>query len=756
MRLIFRGLLILALFGVLGSIYVREKIIIMLKERTVARTSVIYSRVFSLYRGMHAEGVNLPLRLKRAGYLEVDGRPTSPGQFSTSTNEIWVFQRSFPLPNSELQPEALVQISISEDGKFNQIYDHRFSSELEKLVVEPEILSSLGSRESRATELKRLEDFPPHLVEAITSIEDERFQYHFGVDPLAIGRAAVANFQSGKIVQGGSTITQQLAKNLFLTRERSIKRKAFEAIYAVLIETAFNKEQILELYMNEIFLGQEGLTAIHGFGEAASSFFGKPVEDLTIAEAATLAGIIKGPSAYSPRRYPERAAKRRNLVLAKMNELGLITEGELREAKKAKIDTIPPKRSRRAAPYFASFVENSFRTSKVQINSYDATLGVFSTLDGKYQYCADEAIKSTPKNTEVALVAVDPLGGEIRAYIGGRSFSKSQFDRASKAKRQPGSLFKPIVYLTALDGSLNNYRVARTTSLLDDKPLNMKVIGTGEWQPENYDRRFRGEVTVREALYKSLNVPTINLAMKVGLNQIIQTAKVLGIKQRLSAVPSIALGALEATPIEMAQVYQTIANNGLRVPLRSIVSVTDQQHKDILKVYPYSETQVVDPAAAYVLTDMLKDVFKRGTAASHRRLGYNYRPSAGKTGTSNDTKDSWFGGYTPELLAVVWVGNDANKKTGLTGASGALPIWVQFMNCALDGVPESDFLVPGNVVFRKVDLNSGLLMEDWCPGAEPSSEVFVEGTEPLSYCDGSKRSSKVPVKKKKFWNNLWN
>ena len=755
----------------------------LLQKRVVHRSSVVYSRAALVKNGTNLLSLKLHTRLPRVGYQKVSHTPHSPGEFSVSTQRTIVYLREFSRPDGTIQQPSLVEFQLSDRGIVQAIVDKKFNRVLEDVYLEPEVLSLLGNTSTRAVLPKRIEDFPPPLVNAILSIEDERFYTHFGIDPFAIIRAATANFKTGKIVQGGSTITQQLAKNLFLTRDRSYVRKLMEALYAVFIETAFDKEQILELYMNEIFLGQEGNTAIHGFGEASLSFFGKNVEDISVAEAATLAAIIKGPSSYSPRRHPRRAEKRRNVVLGKMRTLGMLNTASYQQAISEKLRTIPPQRTKRIAPYFSSHVTQKFDSLTLSTSRTNTPLALHTTLDTEIQQCATHAVseelerlemaypalRKKGERLEAALVALEPKTGEIRAWVGGRNFNTSQFDRVSLAKRQPGSLFKPIAYLSAFDESLNDYRVARTTSLLVDEPIALEVKGTGMWRPQNYDRKFRGDVTVREALYSSLNIPTVNLALKVGVKNIAKTARLLGIKKNLLAVPSLALGAIEATPLEMAQAYQTIANGGVHVPLKLLQTIVDTESEKISYRMPELSRPVVDEAAVYVLTDVMRDVFHKGTARRAERLGF-IRDAAGKTGTSNDGKDAWFGGFTPSLLAVIWVGFDDNKKTGLTGSTGALPIWVNFMNCALEHIEEKTFVPPENVVFRQVDLRTGLLLDNWCRNPIPATEVFVKDTEPVTYCrdeyddrqwdvlsrpSSGRRKRVTGPRSGEFWDSLW-
>ncbi len=744
-----RGLFALLLFFgivlVFGSIYMRSLVIERMQKRALTSNSSVMSKAFPIERGMHIGKSKLLERMTRLGYAESREQPELPGQYLFNDSELIIYLKDLNIPPKVTQDASLVTISLHSDFTIADIRDLRFQRPLDAVWLEPELLALLGNSSTRAVTPKQLEDFPDNLIQAVISIEDERYFSHFGIDPWAIARAAVANIRSGKIVQGGSTITQQLAKNLLLDSERTFVRKATEAISAILLETAFSKEQILELYLNEVFLGQEGRVALHGFGEASRSFFGKDVSSLTIAEAATLAGIIKAPSSYSPRNHPRRAKKRRDVVLAKLLEKELISNEERDKASNSPIETRAATRSRRRAPYFVDYVTRRFQSLPTQKSIQTGVTRIHTSLDTEYQRCAENAVKTTLSDLEkrykrlkknsiqAALVAVTPSNGEIKAWVGGRDFQKNQFDRVSSAKRQPGSVFKPFVFLTALDKDLNTYRVARTSSVLVDEPMSIPVPGSATWRPQNYDRKFRGDVTVRQALAKSLNVPTIDLAMKVGIENVARTAEIFGFGKDLPKVPSLALGAGEVSPLELAQAYATIVNGGRRIDLSAIRSISQGTQSELVYTAPLEEEQIVSEAAVFVLTDMLRSVIESGTGAGVRRRGFTL-PAAGKTGTSNDARDSWFVGFTPRHLAVAWVGYDSSKPLGLTGAQAAAPLWTEYMKCAAPMEAELDFVPPVGVSYRKIDLASGLLDDGNCPAESVVTEIYVEGSEPVTPC----------------------
>lgn len=730
-----------------GSLYMRTEVIHRLKNQTIASSSVVFSRAFALTRGTKLTAAKLPERAERLGYHKVARVPERRGEYMIGRDAAYIFLRGGLINGSEHQPEQLVQLRLSPDGVISDITALPAERELDRAWLEPEILSLVGESSIRAELPKSLDEFNPLLVKAVLAIEDERFYAHFGIDPLAIMRAATANFRSHRVVQGGSTITQQLAKNLFLDSSRSIVRKLKEAVAAVLIETAFSKDQILEMYLNQVFLGQEGRVAIHGFGEASRSFFDKDAADLSLSESAILAGMIKGPTRYSPRRYPDRAKKRKSIVLQALADQGKITERERAEADKQQLNVVPAQRNKRNAPYFIDYVRREVQNFLSTEDPEAQALHIYSGIDVQMQDCAEKAVRQGLKRLEstykwmtrakepiqAALVATTPSSGETIAWVGGRNYAKNQFDRVSQAKRQPGSSFKPFVYLTALDKDLNTYRVARTTNTLIDEPITLQVAGSGAWEPKNYDNEYHGEVTLREALMKSLNIPTVNLAMKVGINNVARTAALFGFGENLPHVPSLALGAGEVSPLDLARAYGGIANGGSIVDLRPVLAIIKANDEAELYQSPLTERRVASEPAVYVLTTMLRSVIEHGTGQAVRRLGFT-APAAGKTGTSNDSKDAWFVGFTPRILAVVWVGFDDPRELNLTGAAAAAPIWTDFMRCASEMEPQLDFVPPPGVVFAKVDKQSGLLDEGYCPPENVVNEVFVEGTEPVTAC----------------------
>jgi penicillin-binding protein 1B len=746
-----RGLLGLALvtafvLGV-GSYFIRREVIRRVRDRSVTSNAGVFSRPYPLERGMSISRSQTLARLERLAYRKVNTTPEHSGEYELTDDKLFIYFRGAHFGGHPDQESQLVQFDLGSNKEIKNILDVKFRQPMKQAYLEPELLSLLGDSATRASTPKQLHDYPPYLVNALLAIEDERFYQHWGIDPIGLLRAIVVNLRAGHLVQGGSTITQQLAKNLFFTRERSFVRKAFEALSAILVETAFSKEKILELYMNEIFLGQEGNVAIHGFGEAAKAFFGKDVENIDLAEAATLAGIIKAPTSLSPRLNPKASKKRREVVLNKMLEQGYISPEERNRAALENLDIQPAQRNKRIAPYFVDFIR---RKMEEQIQTDDpaaSRLQIITGLDVDYQRCAETAVENGLKRLEqsyprikkskeplqASLISVNPVHGEVLAWVGGRDYGENQFDRVSQSKRQPGSTFKPFVYLTALDKDLNNYRVARTTSILSDEPTAIPVAGGKTWEPKDYEDEYLGDVTVREALTHSLNIPTVQLAMKVGIDAVAHTAALFGFGEDLPHVPSLALGAGEVSAFDLARAYAAIANGGLLINLKPIIAIMLENDPVPVGVPESKEERVASESAVFVLTNMLQSVIESGTGQVVRRMGFQ-SPAAGKTGTSSDTRDAWFVGFTPRTLAIVWVGFDDNKETKLTGAQGAAPIWTEYMKCIAPFEPELDFITPPGVVYRKIDRQTGLLFTPYCPPQNEVTEVFVEGTEPVTPC----------------------
>jgi penicillin-binding protein 1B len=674
--------------------------------------------------------------LSERRYSEVSGSPSRPGDFSISDTSITVFARAFTDQIGQSVPARKESLSWRDtDGM-----PRRF-------VIEPQIISYIGSADSRASSYVQLSSIPASVQNAVLSIEDERFYKHFGLDPYSIARATVRNIMALRFAEGGSTLTQQLAKNLFLSPKKTFTRKLLEVPTALSIERHLSKQEILELYLNEVYLGQEGSIAIHGMPEAASAFFGKNLADLRLEEAATLAGMIKAPSLFNPRRFPDRARDRRDTVLRKMLENEKITETELTLAKSKPIKTVTQQEHRRLAPFFTAELESKLSETLDLEHAARSGLAVYTSLDLSLQRCAEQAVargtaeieKVNPNlsrqdsRLESTLVAIEPYSGLIKAWVGGRDFSESQFNRVTQSTRQIGSTIKPFLYLTALDGSLNSYKVATGASIVEDKPMEFKTKGQKAWAPENFDHDYRGDVTVRYALENSLNMPALYIAERVGIPAVKRALQGFEISAKdFSSVPSLALGALDTNLLRLTSAYGALANGGIFVEPR-LYSVALDGDNERLSSAKIREKRVADEAATFVLTNILQGVIERGTGKGARAKGFT-APAAGKTGTSDSSRDAWFVGFTPTLVAGVWVGLDNNSPTKLTGGGAAAPIWGDFMACAAPFLSTPQFIPPREIQTVAIDQDSGLKATDSCPTSRVVNEVFVSGTEPEHLC----------------------
>jgi penicillin-binding protein 1B len=693
-------------------------------------------------------------------YTEVTSAPSRPGEFSLSEQSLNIFARAY-----------VNHSGVTVAARKERISFGSAAGEAKPVWLEPQVVSYIGSADTRASSYLPIAAIPQIIQHAVLAIEDERFYKHFGVDPISIARATLRNLRALRLVEGGSTLTQQLAKNLFLSPKKTFTRKLQEVPTALALERHLSKEQLLELYLNEVYLGQEGAVAIHGMPEAASTFFGKKLEDLRVDEAATLAGIIKAPSYFNPRRSAERALERRNIVLHKMRELGFISESELNMALARPIKTVARQEHRRLAPFYSAALEAELSQVIDLDTAAGSGLAVYTGLDMAMQRCAEHATqtglatleKAQPRlakdgrRLEAALLAIEPYSGLVKAWVGGRDFSESQFNRVSQANRQIGSTIKPFLYLTALDGSLNSYKVATAASVVEDRPMEIKTKGQRSWSPENFDGEFRGDVTVRYALENSLNMAALYIAERVGISAVKRTTTNFKIAPDIQALPSLALGALDSNLLRITAAYAALANGGVLVNPRMYIAALDGENLR-LSSQKVNETRVADENATYVLTSILEGVLERGTGRGARSKGFT-RPAAGKTGTSDNARDAWFIGFTPNLTAGVWVGFDDNSPLNLTGGAIAAPIWGEFMACSAPYLQEVSFLPPRGVNFVAIDGASGGVATEACPEGQVVREVFVRGTEPKRGCslhsEGERIEGDGSPDKGGFWSSLF-
>jgi len=701
-------------------------------------TSMIFAAPRAVTLGDAISPEEIAAQLRRSGYSE--SRSSRMGWYHLRPDAIEVF----PGPDSYFDEEAGVIKFAGE--RVAQIISLRDNTERTQYLLEPELITNLFDRNREKRRLVRFADIPKVLVDAIISAEDKRFFQHAGFDPLRVIKAAYVDLKGLRIQEGASTLSMQLARSFFLDYRRTWQRKAAEVLITLHLEQKLSKQQIFEYYANQIPLGRRGSFNIHGFGEAAQAYLGKDVRDLTLSEAALLAGLVRGPSFYNPYRHPQRALARRNLVLALMRDNGYITESQYQQAVQTPLALVPPGMESTDAPYFVDLVNdelnNQFQDHDFQADAYR----IYTTLDMNLQRAAVEAVRAGLQEVDeriqrrrrrepglpdpqVALVALDPETGAVRALIGGRNYGMSQLNRVL-ARRQPGSAFKPFVYAAALETALRGGPPLITpASLVTDEPTTF-WFDNRAYTPSNFKHEFHGEVTLRDALAKSMNVATVKVAQMVGYDAVEELAQRAGMNLNIRATPAIALGAYEVTPLEIAGAYTVFANQGVYVKPHWITMVRDRMGNIIYAHKPHRRP-VLDPRVNYLMVNLMEEVLRSGTGAGVRARGF-LLPAAGKTGTSHD---GWFAGFTSRLLCVVWVGFDDNRELNLEGAHSALPIWTEFMKRAAqfrEYRNVREFQAPDGVVSVEIDPLTGQLATSACPSSR--TEVFISGTQPLETC----------------------
>lgn len=707
--------------------------------------SKIYSDSFLLYVGIKVRREDLREKLRRLGYVETPNQPKSKGEYRypPGAAQLEVYLHDFAYP-TEAFKGIPVKISL-QDSVITRIENATTAQELFSLELEPELVTGLYEHTWQERQVVKLNEVPPLLIKAVLAIEDERFYSHHGIDPIGLLRASWVNLKNFGLVQGGSTLTQQLMKNFFLSDERKLSRKAKEAVMALIAERKYSKDEILENYLNEIYLGQKGSQGIFGISEAAQFYFSKQLSELSVSEMALIAGLIRAPNKISPYRSVDAATKRRNVVLTKLLDDQVITRKQYDLAMKEPLRHRELIKVTNDAPFYVDYLKRELAENYSDEVLKQEGLRIFTSLDLHLQKIAERALSAGLKKLEEghaslrrkpeedalegAIIVLRPQTGEIKAMVGGRSYSKSQFNRVFQAKRQPGSVFKPFVYLAAfLHGGQDGTRYY-PDSLVSDSKFTW-YYDNQEWQPNNYNDDYFGSVTMRRALEMSLNSATSRVAREVGIKRVRDVAHRMGIQSTLPAVPSLSLGSAEVTPLEVAVAFSTLANNGVRTQPLAVKQVVNANTK-ILEKRDVRVEQILAPGVAFMMNSMLKGVLDRGTAAQARSWGFN-RPAAGKTGTTNDYKDAWFVGYTPDLLALVWVGFDNQSKVGLSGAQAALPIWTEFMKNATASMPVSDFLPPPSPVTEPQEAAPKSKCEN-DPGAEGCTPAAtpVKQTEKL-------------------------
>ncbi len=717
----------------------------------------VYGRPLAFRPGQTLASAEVVQRLNDLGYTSRD-TAREPGEFTVGSDVIVIVPRGganagrrvelewarqpqgASSPNASPRLRAIARVAVDDQA-------------VTDVALDPPLLSALANPARERRRRMPLAAIPGHVQQAVLAIEDRRFYSHPGIDPIRMVGALVTNLRGSRsYLVGASTITQQLARNFFLTEEmaveqqsgrRSIRRKLLEQFMAVVLETKATKEEILELYLNEVYLGNRGSFALHGVAVAARTFFAKDLTNLTVAEGALIAGIIQSPGNHSPFADLARARERRDVVLRAMAAAGYITSAVLETSLKEPL-LVAARALDFEAPYFVDYVADELELLHPGIAQSTTALEVHTTLDLNLQRAAQDAVRAgladidavlarrkRAVRPQAALVALDPRTGEVLALVGGRSYSQSQFNRATGARRQPGSVFKPFVYLAAFDKAAADGRTDVTpASLVLDEPTTWAASG-GDWAPSNYDDEYDGMITLRRALALSRNIAAIKVAEQAGFDTVAALWKRTGLgKTPLRGYPSIALGVFELTPLEVAEAFTSFATLGRQMRPHSITRIAGGTIPLASSAAPVAKV-VASPAVTYLVTNMMRSVINEGTAASARAAGFA-PDAAGKTGTTNDLRDAWFVGFTPELLAVVWVGLDDNQVLGLTGAQSALPIWTAFMKRALAGRPNLPFQVPPGVSLVDIDRDTGLLALPACPRV--AAEAFLTGTEPATWC----------------------
>lgn len=742
-KVVLVGFVLLITAGVLSFTYYYVKysrlIDQKLKGGPFANTSKIFAAPRVIGVGDEISPADVVLDLRRSGYSESRGNPM--GWFNTRPDAIEIF----PGPESYIREEAGV-IKFA-GNHISQIISLQDNTDRGQFQLEPQLITNLFDRNREKRRLVKYADIPKVLIDAVISAEDKRFFQHAGFDPFRIVKAVYDDLKQGRKAEGASTLSMQLARSFWLDNEKNWKRKAAEVMITLELEQKLSKQEIFEFYCNQINLGQRGTFGIRGFGEAAQAYFGKDIRQLTLPEAAMLAGLVQRPSYYNPFRHPDRIRERRNVVLSLMRQNGHINEREYALACDTPIQLVSAGSESAEAPYFVDLVNDDLQSHFQDKDFQATTYRIYTTLDLDLQRAAVEAVRLGMQNVDellkkqrrhrnvqfpeaqVALIALDPRTGAIKALTGGRNYGVSQLNRIL-SMRQPGSSFKPFVYAAALDTAIGGgARILTPATMVVDEPTTF-WYDNKPYEPGNFKHEYHGEVTLREALAHSMNIATIKVAEMVGYDAVVQFAKKAGLNGDIEPTPAVALGAYDTTPLEIAGAYTVFANQGMYVKPNWISAVRAQNGSALYQNQPETR-QVLDPRVAYLMVSMLEEVLRSGTAAAVRAKGFNV-PAAGKTGTS---RDGWFAGFTTELLCVVWVGFDDNRELNLEGAHSAAPIWAEFMKRALQYRAyrgAKPFEAPDGIVSVEIDPESGMPATPFCP--KTKTEVFIAGTQPVGTC----------------------
>ena len=691
--------------GIYGG-YLSGKVTERFSSRRWSIPSKVYTDTMLLYPGQRLNVISFIEKLKRVGYHDAPGGPAMKGQMRRTPSGLRIYLQDLETPwKKRAGFPVSIQFSRNTIASVTRIDN---GMDLPLLEIDPEEIMLFFGPERERRRLVSIKQIPGDVIHAVLAAEDSRFFEHWGVDPRGILRAMVTNLRHGRIRQGGSTITQQLAKNYFLTPDRTLKRKLQEMLLAFIMELKYSKEVILEIYLNEIYLGQKGSVAINGIGEAADFYFGKPVQHLTLSEAAAIAGLIKAPNTYSPYVNHNACQRRKNQVLASMVKKTWITEQIYQREKEIAAEPVGYTAYGNKAPYFIDYLTKQLEALYQPEDLATLGLSVYTTIDAHVQMAAENALlkglqglesrnpalkrPEPDRKLQGAVVVLQPKTGRILAMVGGRNYNESQFNRVTQARRQAGSAFKPFVFVTGLD-------TFTPISPLSNQPRIYQVDGK-EWKPKNFQDDAEDTVTVRQAIENSYNLASIDLAVQVGLDRIVETAADFGFSTPFKPYPSLALGAFEVIPLELARAYCVFAADGIATFPLALKAVTDG-NGELLEQRHLTIERKIPAQKAFLMNALLQGVVQNGTARALVAGGVHW-PVAGKTGTTNDFRDAWFIGYTPDILALVWVGFDNGDTIQTTGSGAALPIWLELMRSIPQHISENEFRMPPGIIKRTV------------------------------------------------------
>ncbi|MCU7939004.1 MAG: penicillin-binding protein 1B [gamma proteobacterium symbiont of Bathyaustriella thionipta] len=738
MSLVF-GTLMLSVYTLYLNSVIKDKF----EGRRWSIPAKVYARALEVYPGLKITVRQFEKELQLAGYRK-DKQYSTEGSFSRNGQRIELVTRQFDFPDGE-EPSHKLRIQFNQTG-ISSIYDRQKRKKISLMRLDPAHIGSIHPKLHEDRLLLSQDDIPKKLKNTLMAVEDRNFYQHYGVDPKGIARAMWTNIKAGSAVQGGSTLTQQLVKNYFLTRERTLARKLNEAIMSLLLEYHYSKDEIITAYINEVYLGQDGRRAVHGFALASEFYFKRPVSQLSQPQMALLVGLVKGPSYYNPRNHKDRALKRRNTVLKIMLEQGLLKQTHYQKGTKSSLG-ISGRWSLSNSPFtaFLDSVKSQLKENYDQDDLTDKGLRIFTTLNPQVQWAAENALssqiksvnKKLAKQLQGAVVVSHRDSAEILAIVGGKNSQEGDFNRAINARRPIGSLIKPAIYLTAFE---QGYTLS---SLLNDTSFSAKSVKGKLWSPKNFDKKEHGLVPLHVALAKSYNLSTARLGMDIGVDKVLNTVRSLGVDTDALPYPAVLLGSLTLSPIQVSQMYQTLADQGFYSPLHTILSVQDENN-ETMQQYPVRVQRRIDESLVYLINANLQEAVSMGTGkglSQYVPIHYNI---AGKTGTTNELRDSWFAGFGDNLIGVVWLGRDDNKPAGLTGSSGALKVWGKMMKQLDVGILEQN--QPENIKWFWIDSMNQLKLTGRCQYAE--FLPFVQGTEPESTqaCSDSQFSEKYKTK----------